>query len=168
MVCHPELGTKAWAKIDEAKLEAYYGSRAVYDSIRSWEQMRPEHLETDLEKARAAGQVVDLPKGYDDRKSIYELTDAEISAAAEFRGGKFLGPAEPESVAWKAEQGTSVRPKGKLYLWECENGHRFTSSLEYVLLGGGWCPECGYDMVYTSVTKKNRFISAVLSPQSRG
>ena len=168
MVCHPELGTKAWAKNDEAKLEAYYGSRAVYDSIRSWEQMRPEHLETDLEKARAAGQVVDLPKGYDDRKSIYELTDAEISAAAEFRGGKFLGPAEPESVAGKAEQGTSVRPKGKLYLWECENGHRFTSSLEYVLLGGGWCPECGYDMVYTSVTKKNRFISAVLSPQSRG
>lgn len=33
---------------------------------------------------------------------------------------------------------------------------------------GGWCPDCGYDTVYTTASAKNRFISAVLSAQSRG
>ena len=146
------LGPLSWVKDDPEKLDAYYGSRAGYENIRTWEQMRPEALESNLEKARAAGQVVDLPKGYDDSKSIHELTDEELCKAAEFRGGRFLGPAAD----------------GVLYEWECENGHRFKASLEYVLLGGGWCPECGYDKVYDSVTGKNRFISAVLSGQSLG
>ena len=110
----------------------------------------------DAAYSRAAGQVADLPKGYDESKSIYALTEDEIRAAAEFRGGKFLGPAD------------RIGKKGAVFDWECENGHRFRSSLEYILLGGGWCPECGYDKVYSSVSPKNRFISAVLSPQSRG
>ena len=103
----------------------------------------------------SAGQVTELPKGYDDTRSIYSLTAEEVEAAAEFRGGRFLGPA------------SSLGVKGALFEWECENGHRFKSSLEYILLGGGWCPECGYDKVYTTTTGKNRFISAVLSPQCR-
>ncbi len=150
------LGTQSWAADDEEKLKAYYGSREEYDNIKSWDQMRPEPLEKNLDKARAAGQVADLPKGYDESKSIYALTEDEIRAAAEFRGGKFLGPAD------------RIGKKGAVFDWECENGHRFRSSLEYILLGGGWCPECGYDKVYFSVSPKNRFISAVLSPQSRG
>ena len=150
------LGTQSWAADDGEKLKAYYGSREEYDNIKSWDQMRPEPLEKNLDKARAAGQVADLPKGYDESKSIYALTEDEIRAAAEFRGGKFLGPAD------------RIGKKGAVFDWECENGHRFRSSLEYILLGGGWCPECGYDKVYSSVSPKNRFISAVLSPQSRG
>ena len=150
------LGTQSWAKYDEAKLNAYYGSRKEYESIRSWEQMRPPFLEKNLEKARKAGQVKDIPKGYDESKSIYDLTVEEIEAAAAFRGGKFIGPS------------SEVGKRGVLFEWECENGHRFRSSLEYVLLGGGWCPECGYDNVYTSTTRKNKFISAVLSPQYLG
>ena len=149
------LGTLYWAVHDEERLNAYYGSRKEYEDIVSWEQMRPEPLEKNLEKARMAGQVKDLPKGYDDSRSIYDLTAEEVEAAAEFRGGRFLGPAE------------SLGKKGSIFEWECENGHRFKSSLEYVLLGGGWCPECGYDKVYTTTTGKNRFISAVLSPQCR-
>ena len=144
---------------DEEKLKAYYGSREEYESIRTWEQVRPPHLEKNLEKAREAGQVTDIPKGYDDSRSVYSLTEEEIAAAAGFRGGKFLGPATPADAVGK---------RGSMFLWECENGHRFTSSLEYVLLGGGWCPECGYDRVYSSTTEKNKFISAVLSAQSRG
>ena len=152
-------GTQSWAKNDEEKLKAYYGSREEYESIRTWEQVRPPHLEKNLEKAREAGQVTDIPKGYDDSRSVYSLTEEEIAAAAGFRGGKFLGPATPADAVGK---------RGSMFLWECENGHRFTSSLEYVLLGGGWCPECGYDNVYTSTTRKNKFISAVLSPQYLG
>ena len=75
-------------------MKAYYGSRENFESIVSWEQMRPPYLEKNLEKARKSGQVTDLPKGWDDRKSIYELTDDEIRAAAAFRGGKFIGPVE--------------------------------------------------------------------------
>ena len=150
------LGTQSWAKYDEAKLNAYYGSRKEYESIRSWEQMRPPFLEKNLEKARKAGQVKDIPKGYDESKSIYDLTVEEIEAAAAFRGGGSIGPS------------SEVGKRGVLLEWECENGHRFRSSLEYVLLGGGWCPECGYDNVYTSTTRKNKFISAVLSPQYLG
>ena len=153
------LGTQSWAKNDEEKLKAYYGSREEYESIRTWEQVRPPHLEKNLEKAREAGQVTDIPKGYDDSRSVYSLTEEEIAAAAGFRGGKFLGPATPADAVGK---------RGSMFLWECENGHRFTSSLEYVLLGGGWCPDCGYDRVYSSTTEKNKFISAVLSAQSRG
>ena len=153
------LGTQSWAKNDEEKLKAYYGSREEYESIRTWEQVRPPHLEKNLEKAREAGQVTDILKGYDDSRSVYSLTEEEIAAAAGFRGGKFLGPATPADAVGK---------RGSMFLWECENGHRFTSSLEYVLLGGGWCPDCGYDNVYTSTTRKNKFISAVLSPQYLG
>ena len=114
--------------------------------------------------------MTDLPKGWDDRKSIYELTDDEIRAAAAFRGGKFIGPVEevPADQSEPATDGTVHRRKCMLYEWECENGHRFTSSLEYVLLGGGWCPECGYDRVYTESTAGNKFISAVLSSRCRG
>ena len=149
------LGTRYWAMHDGEKLAAYYGSREEYEKIRSWDDVRPPHLETDLGKARAAGQVTDLPKGYDDSKSIYGLAEKEISDAAAFRGGKFLGPAG------------DIGKRGALFEWECENGHRFSSSLEYILLGGGWCPECGYDKVYGTTSPRNRFISAVLSPQSR-
>ncbi len=164
------LGTQSWAKDDEEKLKAYYGSRENFESIVSWEQMRPPYLEKNLEKARKSGQVTNLPKGWDDRKSIYELTDDEIRAAAAFRGGKFIGPVEevPADKSEPATDGTVHRRKCMLYEWECENGHRFTSSLEYVLLGGGWCPECGYDRVYTESTAGNKFISAVLSSRYRG
>ena len=154
------LGTQSWAKNDEEKLKAYYGSRENYENIRSWDQARPSApLEKNLEKARQAGEAADFPKGYDTSKSIYSLDEAELKSAAEFRGGKFLGPSTASDAIGK---------RGSMFEWECENGHRFTSSLEYVLLGGGWCPECGYDNVYSSTTEKNRFISAVLSPQSRG
>ena len=168
------LGTQSWVKDDPEKLNAYYGSREAYESIRSWSQMRPPHWETNLEKARGAGQVVDIRKGYDDTRSIYSLTDEEIGKAAEFRGGRFLGPAGGQRHASAPVDGHGsgndpvLRPKCTLYEWECEHGHRFISSLEYILLGGGWCPECGYDKVYESVTGRNRFISAVLSGQSRG
>lgn len=144
------LGTQSWARCDEDKLIAYYGSREEYESIKSWEQMRPPVYEKNLEKARLAGQVKDLPKGYDDSRPIYDLSVEEIASAAKFRGGEFLGPSE------------SVGTKGAIFDWKCENGHTFSASLEYVLLGGGWCPECGYDSLCSASSPANRFISALL------
>ena len=63
---------------------------------------------------------------------------------------------------------TACREQGTVYVWECENGHRFEASLEYVLLGGGWCTECPLDEVRKCTTDRNRFISQVLRVQSLG
>lgn len=150
------LGTQSWIKDgDTEKINAYYGSLDEYRKIRNWEQLRPKPLEKNLEKARLAGQVAEIDRGYDTSKPIYSLTADEIRAAAAFRGGEFLGP--------EAEIGK----KGSIFLWKCENGHEFEASLEYVLLGGGWCTECDIDCVCEQTTRKNRFISEVLYPQSR-
>ena len=100
------------------------------------------------------GEVVNLDHGYDESASIYDLDVESVRKAAEFRGGRFIGPEQ------------SLGTKGAIFEWECENGHRFKASLEYVLLGGGWCTECPIDEVYENTTVKNRFISQILRPQS--
>ncbi|MCD8313273.1 MAG: hypothetical protein LUC24_03850, partial [Bacteroidales bacterium] len=108
------------------------------------------YMEKNLSKAEAAGQVKLPDWGWDSSKSIYELTAEEIEAAAAFRGGHFLG-----------------RPSGQkntLYEWVCEEGHHFTATLEYVLLGGGWCTECPLDRIYTAPDDKNKFLAQILRP----
>lgn len=148
------LGTQTWIKDSPEKLEAYYGSEEEFLGIRSWEQMRPPYMEKNIDKARAAGEVVELNRGYDMSRSIYSLDADEIEAAAVFRGGHFLGPED------------LVGTKGAVFGWTCEHGHQFSASLEYVLLGGGWCPECDASGNIRKVaTARNRFISQVLSSQ---
>ena len=78
---------------------------------------------------------------------VVELTLDEVRAAAEFRGGKFLGPEE------------NLGQAGAIFEWECENGHRFKASLEYVLCGGGWCQDCGLDFCVQNAGPQNRFYS---------
>lgn len=148
------LGTQWWVDNDPEKIDAYFGSMEKYRSIRSWDQMKPPFYEKNLVKAESNGDVVVLDHGYDESKSIYDLSWEEIESAAEFRGGHFLGPRE------------SVGTKGFVFGWECGNGHRFKASLEYVLLGGGWCTECPLDEVWVSATEKNRFLSQIISVQS--
>lgn len=135
------MGTQWWVENDREKVEAYYGSLDDYRKIVSWEQMRPSHMEKNLAKAQACGEVRRLEHGWDEGRPLSELTVEEVQAAAEFRGGRFLGK------------------KGRLYEWECEHGHRFTASLEYVLLGGGWCTECALDRWKKETTPRNRFLS---------
>ncbi len=150
-----ELGTQWWVQHDPEKLNAYYGSLEEYKSIRSWEQLRPAPLEKNLQKALSSGEAALLEHGWDTSKSIYELTREEIETAANFRGGHFLSelPQTPE--------------KGLLYEWECEHGHKFQASLEYVLLGGGWCSECPSEEMLETASGKNKFISGILTPRCR-
>lgn len=51
------MGTQWWVDNDPEKFEAYYGSREAYESIKSWDDVRPAALEKNLEKARANGEV---------------------------------------------------------------------------------------------------------------
>lgn len=159
------LGTQWWVKHDPQRIGACYGSMEDYKAIHSWDQMRPAPLEKNLRKAEALGFVHLLDHGYDESRSIYSLTDEEIAKAAEFRGGRFLGSVIPSGSetpsASDADSGALRRP-GTLYDWECEHAHRFSASLEYVLLGGGWCPQCGYQVNEPYPATRNRFLKQVL------
>ncbi len=147
-----DLGTQTWAADNPEKLDAFYGSREAYEAIRSWNDVRPQPLEKNLAKASAAGEVLTLNHGYDESKSIYELTVADLQEAAAFRGGRFLGVAP----------GGSFGEPCQMYLWQCEKGHRFTASLEYVLLGGGWCQDCDIERPDVETTSANKFISQLI------
>ncbi len=142
------LGTQSWVDGDPEKMKAYYGSREAWKAIKSWKDVIPPHYEKNIEKAREKGELHHLDHGWDESKSIYELADSEIQAAAAFRGGKFLGQADDQAptegtVADCGPEGSQLgesarRQSGTRYLWEDGDGRRFTASLEYVLLGGGW------------------------------
>ena len=108
-----------------------------------------------------------LDHGYDTSRSVYSLSDEEVEAAAQFRGGHFIGESGSSGKGAPVSTETAgLREPGRQYVWECENGHRFTASLEYVLLGGGWCTACPIDEVSDCTTAGNRFISQVLRAQS--
>ncbi len=151
------LGTQWCVENDIDRASAFYGSIENYRSITSWDKIRPPYHEKNLSKALESGEVKVLDHGYDTSKSIYDLTQEEVEAAAEFRGGHFLSKLQHDAAGQNA--------RNSIYEWECENGHRFKASLEYVLLGGGWCTECPLDGVYIGTTAKNRFISQVLRPE---
>ena len=135
-----QLGTQYWVNNDPEKLEAYYGSKEEYESIRNWADVIPPHYEKNISKA--AGQIHLLEHGWDESKALEELTDDELESAAVFRGGHFVRHLE-----------------GSMCEWECEHGHLFLASLEYVLLGGGWCIECNLDKWTTETGASNRFVS---------
>lgn len=151
-----KLGTQYWVDHDPERMKAYFGSLEEYRSIVSWEQIRPGYMEKNLAKAEANGEIAAVSHGYDESKSIYELTDEEISAAAAFRGGEFLG------AVCGGQDASSLRPRSSQYKWRCEHGHEFTASLEYVLLGGGWCPECGYLYGGAEDCPENSFVKQIL------
>ena len=153
--CQDETCTQWWVEHDPEKFAAYYGTREDYDRIRSWDDVRPAPLEKDLAKAKAAGEVVPMDWGWDSGKSIYELSLEEVRKAAAFRGGKFLGPEDKLGVP------------GQIFDWECEHGHAFKASLEFVLAGGGWCHTCGLDKVVSETSPANRFTSQVTAARPR-
>lgn len=148
-----DLGSQYWIKHDPDRVKAFYGSMEEYLGIRSWDQLRPGHMEKNLQQAVKKGEAVILNHGYDTSRQIYSLSAEEVENAARFRGGHFIGPAD------------RLGQKGVLFEWECEHGHRFSASLEYVLLGGGWCNSCDLSAVREHVTPRNRFIWQVITGQ---
>jgi hypothetical protein len=51
------MGTQWWKDNDQEKFIAYYGSREAYDAIKSWDDVRPEPLEKNIEAARKKGEL---------------------------------------------------------------------------------------------------------------
>ena len=113
-------GPLHWIETDDRELiEAFFGSRAEWESIPGWDSEIPP-----------SGPPQPLSHGFND-----ELPDAEIglvhaTSAAGFRSG--------ECRAQTLEDGDLYSPLP----WRCAFGHDFTATGYLVLRAGHWCPSC--------------------------
>ncbi|MDR1183684.1 MAG: FAD-dependent oxidoreductase [Coriobacteriales bacterium] len=140
-----EMGTYWMLEHDkEDWIHAFFGSRERQAAIKSVEEgyefYHPSEDEPTL-----------LDHGYDESKQLEELTLDELQKAAEFRGGDCL-----------AVEVTDIHTP---ILWRCADGHEFRMSVNAVLQGGHWCPEClKSDWHYGDIAKKNPFYAQVWTP----
>lgn len=124
MLAHKKTyGTQYWIQHnDEARIRAYYGSMEQWRAIPKWQDW-------DLSEPAGADEAKHIEHGYDETKSLSQLTIEELQAAAVFRGGRLVS------------ETYSGDPSERL-TWECHQGHRFEASPKLVLEGGHWCPDC--------------------------
>jgi 2,4-dienoyl-CoA reductase-like NADH-dependent reductase (Old Yellow Enzyme family)/nucleoside-diphosphate-sugar epimerase/thioredoxin reductase len=130
---------------EEDWIKAFFGGREKQAAIPSMEEGYKLYHPDDK------GPTY-LDHGYDEKKSLEDLTKEDLDHAAAFRGGKCL----------EDNGGDIYKP----IEWECADGHRFRMSVNAVLNGGHWCPEClSYEWHYAEIAKKNPFYAQVWNPQ---
>ncbi len=140
---HKVMGTY-WMFENEKEdwIHAFFGSREKQKAIPGsgkYEFFHPDEKETFLNH------------GYDEEKGIENLTIEDLQKAAKFRGGECL---EKE-----------VSDIHKPIQWKCADGHKFKLSVNAVLQGGHWCPEClRKQWNYGNIAKTNPFYAQVWFP----
>lgn len=128
---------------DENWIKAFYGSAEKRAKIKSWD---------DVELFHPSEEETRLEHGYDESKGLENMTLEDIQGAAAFRGGECLETEMPADIY------TPIR-------WKCAEGHEFQLSVNAVLQGGHWCPEClNHDWHYADMAKKNPFYAQVWTP----
>ena len=76
----------------------------------------------------------------------------DLKKAAQFRGGDYGETDAPKDIY------TPVK-------WRCAEGHTFMASVNAVLHGGHWCPECmAHEWKYGQFAKENPFYAQVWTP----
>ncbi|MBQ6408389.1 MAG: FAD-dependent oxidoreductase [Butyrivibrio sp.] len=121
---------------EEDWINAFFGSKEEKQKERHHELHHPDETETFLDH------------GYDEKKGIANLDKADLENAAEYRGGSYEGE-EPKDIY------TPVT-------WKCAFGHEFKMSVNAVLHGGHWCPEClKKSWNYPAIARKNPFYAQV-------
>jgi len=139
-------GSLHWfANDDEARIRAYFGSRAAWEAIpRDWDR---------FELAQPSREPTALAHGYDEAKVPEHWRLDDLRAAAEFRGGKCLaescdGPDMP--VEWRSSAGI-----------------RFTMTPRLYLKGGHWCPATMIDSAhYDDEARRNPFFAQVWTEEA--
>ena len=134
-------GSMYWFAInDEAKIHAYFGSRAAWEAIpRDWEHF------SFTQPSRTPSR---LDHGYDEMRDPEQWSPDDLRCAAAFRGGScnaedINGPFRPVD-------------------WTCSRGHRFAMTPNLMLKGGHWCPICMVDSAnYPIVANDNPFFAQV-------
>ncbi|MDI9490696.1 MAG: FAD-dependent oxidoreductase [Bacillota bacterium] len=125
-------------------IRAFFGSRENQKAIPSFED--------GFELSHPSEEETRLDHGYDEEKGLENLSLEDLQKAAKFRGGKCLLAKKPEDIYTPVE-------------WECADGHRFEMSVNAVLHGGHWCPECiRSTWHYGEIAKKNPFYAQVWFP----
>lgn len=146
------FGTRTWIKNnDTERMVAYWGDtesfgmdhyKKLSDKWEDWDLTPPNRAITEADKYK-------LDHGYDESKKLEELTVEDLQKAAEFRGGKYLMEEAKDPYCSCTE-------------WECAFGHKFHMSVNSVLKGGHWCPECHpFPWNYDAIAKKNPFFAQV-------
>lgn len=121
-------------------IQAFFGSLEAKNAQTSFEFHRPDEKESYLNH------------GYDEEKGIENLDQKDLQKAAEYRGGEYLEEDAKDIY-------TPVQ-------WKCAFGHTFKMSVNAVLHGGHWCPECMKDSwAYPKIARKNPFYAQVWDTQ---
>ncbi len=128
---------------DENWIKAFFGSKEKRDAIKSWDDVPLFH---------PSEEVTYLDHGYDENKGLENLTLEDLQKAAKFRGGECLASELPADIYTKIA-------------WKCADGHTFEMSINAVLQGGHWCPEClAHTWHYGDIAKTNPFYAQVWTP----
>lgn len=143
-----EIGRKRmgtyWMKEnnEENWIKAFFGSREKMAAIPDWEHFELYH---------PSEAVTCLDHGYEEEKGLAGLTLEDLRRVAAFRGGECLAQAAADIY-------TPIR-------WKCADGHEFMLSVNAVVQGGHWCPEClGHEWKYGQIARKNPFFAQVWFP----
>lgn len=142
---HKEGGTY-WALENNKEdwIKAFFGSREKRDAIKSWDE--------GYELFHPSEEVTYLDHGYDEEKGLENLDIEDLKKAAAFRGGECLEEKAPADIY------TPIK-------WKCADGHEFMMSVNAVLQGGHWCPEClAHEWQYGNIAKVNPFYAQVWTP----
>lgn len=142
---HKKGGTY-WAleNNEEDWIKAFFGSREKREAIKSWEE--------GYELFHPSEEVTYLDHGYNEKKGIENLNIEDLKKAAAFRGGDCMAKEAPADIY------TPIP-------WKCADDHSFEMSVNAVLQGGHWCPEClAHEWHYGDVAKKNPFYAQVWTP----
>ena len=98
-------------------INAFFGSEEEMLKERPLEMHHPSEEESFLNH------------GYNEEKGLTDLDVDDLQGAAEYRGGSFKDEAPGADI-------------DKPVTWECAFGHAFKASVNSVLHGGHWCPQC--------------------------
>ena len=141
------FGTRTWIKTNNTeRMNAYWGDTESF-GMEHWKKIPSKWADTDIHVPSKT--PTNLDHGYDESKKLEDLTAAEIQKAAEFRGGEYLESKKPADIYAPVK-------------WRCAFGHEFEMSLNTVLKGGHWCPECNpMPWNYDAIAKKNPFFAQV-------
>ena len=123
-------------------INAFFGSEEEMNKVRPLDLHHPSEEESYLDH------------GYDEEKGIANLDKEDLDKAAAFRGGSFEEAEAPGKDISKPVE------------WKCAFGHSFRMSVNAVLHGGHWCPEClRNSWNYPAIARKNPFYAQVWDPQ---
>ncbi len=121
-------------------INAFFGSEEEMNKKRELDLHHPSEEESYLNH------------GYNEQTGINSLNTEDLKEAAKYRGGSFEQEA-PKDIYQPVE-------------WKCAFGHSFKLSVNAVLHGGHWCPEClRKSWNYPAIARKNPFFAQVWDPQ---